>query len=267
MQMMACMQMQVSTSWIFRVAVRVDEQTALASGSLLERAGRPPALSLLALPPLTTSAWLRGEACVKAFGQPSQVIAAPVAGPSGEDGGAVLVGIPALPLMQDVQCAPARSTLVRGLRACTFLAQLPCLWASKCQLAWVGANSWHQQAQIGSFCGTQVADGCSGEACGSAGGGGAGQRVRSAGGRRAEVCDLWQTVPPRLRRGAAPWIGEDLGRGPGLLHVLAAWKSYSVYWRLLLTPYPLGEVVLKLIPCKLCRSACSADLHFHPLKQ
>ncbi len=110
------------SSCIVRVAVRIDDKTTLASENLLKSAaGRPAVLSLLALPALTTSAWLRGEACVKVFGQPIQAIAAPVLGPRGEDGGAVLVGIPSLPLMQDVQCAPACTTPGGGTECALYL--------------------------------------------------------------------------------------------------------------------------------------------------
>lgn len=102
--------------------MRIDDKTTLASENLLESAaGRPAVLSLLALPALTTSAWLRGEACVKVFGQPIQAIAAPVLSPRGEDGGAVLVGIPSLPLMQDVQCAPACTTPGGGTECAPYL--------------------------------------------------------------------------------------------------------------------------------------------------
>lgn len=139
--------------------MRIDDKTTLASENLLESAaGRPAVLSLLALPALTTSAWLRGEACMKVFGQPIQAIAAPVLSPGGEDGGAVLVGIPSLPLMQDVQCAPASTTPGGGAECAPHLRSCPAVVSAATRGGVLMKWKAQDQARTSSLPGSQVVD-------------------------------------------------------------------------------------------------------------
>ncbi|KAK9842357.1 hypothetical protein WJX81_008447 [Elliptochloris bilobata] len=110
--------------WV-RVAVLVDGKTAVASGNLLESADVPSTLSVLAVPRLPTSALLRGEVCIEAFGDTVEVISAPILDRCGDVCGAVLIGVPVQPRTQELQLL-----LVRAERFARILASAKL--ASRC---------------------------------------------------------------------------------------------------------------------------------------